>query len=142
MEPYKKLSRPAGGVKADEMVAALIAEMMNASTVAHKLHLKVKGVGSYAQHMALGSFYDDVKDLADSLAEQYQGHKLILLNIGEAPMKNFVMNDVDDCLEYLEKFYNLISEVQSVMTCSSIINEMDNIKSLTNTTKYKLKFLS
>lgn len=142
MESYKKLARPVSSSKADDMMASVIAEMINASVVTHKLHLKVKGAGSYAQHTALGAFYDEIRDFADSLAEQYQGHKLMLLNVGEAPMKNISLQSVDNCLEYLDKLYTLISETQSVMTCSSIINEMDSSKALINSTKYKLKFLS
>ncbi len=40
--------------RVDEMTAMLVQELMNASTSFHKLHLKVTGVGSYAQHKALG----------------------------------------------------------------------------------------
>ena len=138
----QRLSRPKGGEKADELVGILIAELLNASVLTHKLHLKVTGLGSYAQHMALGDFYNSIKDGADELAEQYQGHKMIILDTDKALMTNYILTSVDDCLDYLEKLYNLISEVQSMMTCSSIINKMDELKSTINTTKYKLNFLN
>ena len=138
----QRLSRPKGGEKADELVGILVAELMNASTLTHKLHLKIIGVGSYAQHKALNEFYDDIKDHADTLAEEYQGHKMILLDTDKAFMSNYILSTVEDCLDYLEKLYNLISEVQSMMTCSSIINTMDEIKSTINSTKYKLNFLN
>lgn len=138
----QRLSRPKGGEKADELVGILVAELMNASTLTHKLHLKITGAGSYAQHIALNEFYDAIKDHADTLAEEYQGHKMILLDTDKALMTNYILSSIEDCLDYLEKLYNLISEVQSVMTCSSIINTMDEIKSTINSTKYKLKFLN
>lgn len=138
----QRLSRPKGGEKADELVGILVAELLNASVLTHKLHLKVTGAGSYAQHKALNEFYDTIKDQADSLAEQYQGHKMVILNTDKALMSTYVLISVDDCLDYLEKLYNLISEVQSMMTCSSIINEMDELKSTINSTKYKLNFLT
>ena len=138
----QRLSRPKGGEKADELVGILVAELMNASVLTHKLHLKITGVGSYAQHKALNEFYDAVKDHADTLAEEYQGHKMILLDTDKAFMSNYILSTVEDCLDYLEKLYNLISEVQSMMTCSSIINTMDEIKSTINSTKYKLNFLN
>ena len=48
----------------------LIAVLFLSRDIAHKAHLSTE---SYAQHMALGSFYDEVIDLADKLAEAYQG---------------------------------------------------------------------
>ena len=41
-------STPAGG-SIDTMTAACVSELMNASTSFHKLHLKVTGVGSFAE---------------------------------------------------------------------------------------------
>ena len=35
------------------------------------MHLSTK---SYAEHKALGHFYEDILDLADKYAETYQGH--------------------------------------------------------------------
>lgn len=138
----KTLSRPKGGNTADRLVGELISELLNASTVTHKLHLLVKGEASYAQHAALNEFYAGIKDSADSLAEQYQGHKLILLEIKAAPMEGILLKNVDDCIKYLDSVYMMVSKTQDMMTCSSIVNEMDNIKSLINSTKYKLFFLA
>jgi hypothetical protein len=43
--------------------------------LAHKEHLRTK---SYANHMALNEFYEEIVELADGLAEAYQGkHGLI-----------------------------------------------------------------
>lgn len=36
-------------------------------------HWRVKGPGSYASHMALGSFYGFIPDFLDGLVEGYQG---------------------------------------------------------------------
>jgi hypothetical protein len=47
----------------------------------------------------------------------------------------------DEAIKYLRVLYNKIGEVQGMMTCSSIINTMDEIKALINSTKYKLLFL-
>lgn len=41
------------------MIARLIAILFLSREVAHRAHLNTK---SYAQHMALGSFYDDIID--------------------------------------------------------------------------------
>jgi hypothetical protein len=54
-----------------ENAAVFVAALLNSSTAAHFLHLSTK---SYAEHKALGSFYEDILDLADQYAETYQGH--------------------------------------------------------------------
>ena len=54
-----------------ENAAIFVAALLNSSTAAHFLHLSTK---SYAEHKALGHFYEDILELADSYAETYQGH--------------------------------------------------------------------
>lgn len=41
-------------------------------------HLKAKGPGSFAQHVALGELYDAITDLADEITEMFQGYKGLL----------------------------------------------------------------
>lgn len=41
-------------------------------------HLKAKGPGAYAQHVALGELYDALTDMADDITETIQGYKGIL----------------------------------------------------------------
>lgn len=55
------------------MIEQLIARVFYARNVAHFEHWRAKGDGSFAKHMALGSFYDDVIEALDSLVEGYQG---------------------------------------------------------------------
>lgn len=52
------------------MIGELIIKLFHARTNAHILHLKTR---SHAQHLALKDFYDGIVDLADTLAEAYQG---------------------------------------------------------------------
>lgn len=54
-----------------ENAAVFVAALLNSSTAAHFLHLSTK---FYAEHKALGHFYTDILELADSYAETYQGH--------------------------------------------------------------------
>lgn len=49
---------------------AIISVMFMSREQAHREHLKTT---SYAQHMALGEFYDEIVDIADEFAETYQG---------------------------------------------------------------------
>ena len=117
----------------------LIADFLEAVTVVHKAHLKITGDGSYAAHTAMGAFYDEIGDLADSIAESYQGLTEKLLEIGTGEAKTF--STAKDCVKYLNELYAKVDAAQAVCTYSEINNDLDNVKSLINSTKYKLIFL-
>jgi DNA-binding ferritin-like protein len=95
---------------------------------------------SYAAHKALNEFYDEILGKADDLAEQYQGHVEMILEY-PAQMDIPMLKTPEEAIIYLRNLYDKISSVQSMMTCSSIINTMDEAKALINSTKYKLIFL-
>lgn len=125
----------------EHKTAYLVTELMNAAVSAHKLHLKVTGTGSYASHKALNELYDGLPDLADDVAEGFQGAREVLLECSteKAPK---VLNSVEDCVNYLRELNGMVSELQAIMPYSEIVNDLDNVKSLLNSTKYKLLFLS
>ena len=55
------------------MMEEMIATLFLSREFAHRRHLLVTGPGSFAAHTALGSFYDDIIERADAIAEAYQG---------------------------------------------------------------------
>lgn len=118
------------------MMAELIAEMLHGATRTHMTHLKTT---SFAAHMALGEFYDALPDLADGIAEQYQGVTEELLDY---PQVNVApINTPEEAIGYLRMLYSKVDAVQKACMYSEIINELDMIKSQINSTKYKLIFL-
>ena len=55
--------------------ADFVGTLFLARDVAHSVHLNTR---SFAKHMALNTFYDEIIELADKFAEAYQGrHGLI-----------------------------------------------------------------
>lgn len=62
----------------------LIATLFMSREFAHRRHLLVTGPGSYAAHVALSSFYDDIVDNADAIAEAWQGRHGLM---GEIPYR-------------------------------------------------------
>lgn len=124
----------------DTMVASCVTELMNAATSFHKLHLKVTGVGSHAAHLALKELYDALPDHADDLAEGYQGAAEVLLKYQEPSSR--ILETVDDAIWYIKDLHTMITNLQSQIPYSEIVNDLDNIKSTLNGAKYKLKFLS
>jgi len=115
----------------------LVGMMFLARDMTHSVHLNTR---SYAKHMALGSFYDNIIEHADIFAEAYQGKYGL---IGPIPRKSsvksvgivdFLQSQVDD----IEKSrYDVCSEKDT--TLQQLI---DNIVQEYLTTLYKLKFLS
>lgn len=115
----------------------LVATLFLARDLAHREHLRTK---SYAQHMALGSFYDGIVDLADSLAEAWQGKFAQLLDIplatSEEEMK--IIDLLEAQLDWIhEERYNAIAKEQTALH-----NIIDEIEALYMSTLYKLRFLS
>lgn len=105
-------------------------------TVAHQLHLKTD---SYAKHVALNTFYDEIVDHADGIAEQWQGEQEELLDIPTLAAK-----DATDPLKYLKETLKWIESNRYEAfdkTDTSIQNDIDNVVKLFRSTIYKLRFL-
>jgi len=131
-------SAPSAG-SVDTMTAACVSELMNAATSIHKLHLKVKGTGSYAAHKALNELYDALPGHADDLAEGYQGASEKLLDYKESAPRT--LNTVEEGIAYLRDMYQMINGLQAKMPYSEIVNSLDTVKDTINSGKYKLLFL-
>jgi DNA-binding ferritin-like protein len=123
----------------EEQTSDLVSELMNAATSFHKLHLKVKDLGSFAAHSALQTLYDALPEHADTLAESFQGATEKLLQYREFPPK--VLNTVNDGLVYATQLKEMVNNLQSKMPYSEIVNDLDLVKSSINAVKYKLIFL-
>lgn len=120
-------------------MGALVADFLESVTSVHKAHLKITGPGSYAAHTAMGAFYDEIGDLADGIAESYQGATETLLDIPSVQQASFT--SAAECVNFLNSLYQKVDAAQSVCPYSEINNELDNVKTLINSTKYKLIFL-
>jgi DNA-binding ferritin-like protein len=105
-------------------------------TVAHQLHLKTD---SFSQHSALNTFYDEIVDHADGIAEQWQGEQEELLDIPTLAAK-----DATDPLKYMKETLKWIEGNRYEAfekTDTSIQNDIDNVVKLFRSTIYKLRFL-
>jgi hypothetical protein len=70
--------------------------------VAHSVHLNTR---SYAKHVALNTFYDEIVDLADKFAEAYQGrHGLIgAISLQSTKKPGNIVEFLQDQLEEIEE---------------------------------------
>jgi hypothetical protein len=119
-------------------VGRFIGLLLNSATQTHIYHLQTK---SYATHMALGDYYGEIRDLADSIAEMYQGSYQQIIR-GFTP---FTPVEDDSPINHL---LNVLLQVQSMRyevfkkEDTQIQNEIDTVVALINSTIYKIKFLS
>ncbi len=119
----------------DAPCAELIARCFDARTVAHFAHLQTQ---SYAQHMALGSFYDDIAGAADAFAECHMGVEGRLTGYPAIAPKPST-----PVLEYLTELHDWVVKHRTVCADGSteLANLIDEILAVIDRTFYKLKFL-
>ena len=111
--------------------------LLHSVTNAHILHFQSL---SYSQHMALGTYYDEVSDLVDGFVEAFQG-KYGLLTKYQSDYQLPDNNPVT-YLTYLKDEVATLRRAPNFPQDSELQNEVDNIANLINTTFYKLRFLA
>jgi hypothetical protein len=114
----------------------MVSLLFHSRTQAHTLHLQTK---SFAEHSALGGYYDEIGDIVDGLIESYQGKYSIIKGY-----KKYDIEDYKDTTTTVNYFKDLYSKVEDLRDCckdSYIQNEIDNVCKLLNSTLYKLRFL-
>lgn len=119
---FKTINKP-------QKAALLVSNCFHARTLAHISHLQTT---SYAQHVALNSFYSGIVDLTDAFAESFQGRYGI---IGSYPAPSISGGGVE-----LVKNLRIWID-QNRAECGSqseLQNDIDSIVALCNSTIYKL----
>jgi DNA-binding ferritin-like protein len=113
------------------------AYLMSSAVQVHIYHLRAKGPGSFAMHMALGSLYDGLPDLVDNLAESMQGKMGLLNYTYEASYDNS-----GSPLSYIRGCLNYVKETRKVICQDTYVqNQIDGIEELFYSTIYKLENL-
>lgn len=105
--------------------------------VAHSVHLNTR---SFAKHMALNTFYDEIVGLADSFAEAYQGRHGLIGQIS-VPANKKAANIVEFLQGQLDEIEKCRYEVCE-KSDTAIQNIIDEIVALYLSTLYKLRFLA
>lgn len=128
--------------------AELVARCFAARTAAHFAHLIT---GSYAQHMALGDFYDAVATGADEFVECYQavfgklpGFPDIRPSQGDitaalSDLRTWIAANRDECCEKYDE--SAEGAESNDVDCTELANLIDNILAVVDRAIYKLKFL-
>ena len=114
--------------------ADLIGHLFLARDVTHSVHLNTR---SYAKHKALGGFYGKVIDLADDLAETYQGRYGLI-----GPITLHSAEKTNNVVEFLEDSMKKVEKEREEYDDTAIQNIIDEIIALYLSTLYNLKFLA
>lgn len=118
-------------------IAELVMCLLNSVTTTHIMHLQTP---SYAEHKALGEFYEEVGDLVDSFVESYQGKYGLIQNYP----KTYEL-PADEPVTYLKALGAELEQYRRAPGFpqdSELQNELDNVANLINGTLYKLRFLN
>lgn len=115
------------------LMGKLVMKLFDARTNAHVQHLQAP---TYAIHMALGGFYDEIASTADSIAEAWQGAYQTLLPL---PAPGPLTRDPLASLKMLREWI----EENRAAACddSEIQNLIDEAMDQIDSTMYKLRFL-
>lgn len=111
--------------------------LLNSVTTAHMLHLQTT---SFSQHMALGTYYNEIGDLVDSFVEAYQGKYGLVTGY---PATAALMSNMMplEYVEYLKEEVQSLRVKQDFPQDSELQNITDEIAQLIDSTLYKLRFL-
>ena len=117
------------------MIEELVVKVFATRAAAHLAHWKTK---SYAQHAALGDFYDAIIDQIDGIVEAYQG-SFGLIDVGDMNSKTYT-----DIVKQLEADVVWIAKNRSKIAKDvyALENLIDGLTETYLKTLYKLKNLS
>ena len=115
-------------------MALFAATLLHSGTNAHFAHWSTN---SYSEHVALGEYYDEIIDLVDALVEAYMGCYTQLKDFPEVYHK-----PKGDTVSYFVSLQRFVKEArQDLPKETQIVQLIDNIAELIDTTIYKLKNL-
>lgn len=139
-ETEDKKEETAGIAGFDGNPAKFFSKLFESREMAHVYHLQVKGEeGSYAAHMALGSYYDGILGFIDDLIEIYQGQYDVIEGY------DVIDTSTTKSKDKVEYFKELADFIKSERKCISnedthLHNIIDEVLALVYKTLYKLRF--
>ena len=119
------------------MIEELVKKVFCTRNCVHLAHWRTK---SYAQHKALGHFYEDIIGATDKFVESYMGASGKVINEFDVP----AAKPVKDILKHLSDEANWINEHREHIASEipALENIVDEITAIYLKTIYKLKQLS
>ena len=116
--------------------AKLISYLLHSRTQIHIFHWQTQ---SFAEHMALNTYYDEIVELIDGIVEAWMGKYGILKGYSNFNLMEYT--NVQQVIAYLEALCEAIDATYDIVTDTYIQNLLDGITELTRSTIYKLQNL-
>jgi hypothetical protein len=118
----------------EKNAALFVGTMLHSATITHFQHFATK---SYAQHQALGAYYDAIPDLVDKYAEAYQGRFGLITGYDVEFHKH------RDPKAYVKGLLTFLDEIKPTLPKDSdLVNLFDAVVDAVTSLKYKLENLS
>jgi len=114
-------------------LAQLAAKVFSDRNIAHRAHWKAKGVGSYAEHIALGEFYDAIVGAIDAIIEADQGMYGLI--------DDFTVEDdkPENMAEFIKQGSSWIETNRDKFSkCAAVLALIDDLTAIYLRTAYKL----
>jgi DNA-binding ferritin-like protein len=121
----------------NEDFCEMVCQILHSQKQAHIFHL---GTKSFAEHMALNGYYDEIDELVDGIIESFQGKYGLLTNYKSYKVQSY--KNKKQVLKYFTSLLNTIEEKRDSVDDSYLQNQIDTIQELIYSTMYKLKFLN
>lgn len=121
-----------------QMIKKLIMVLLHSATNAHILHLQTR---SFAEHMALATYYEGIVAPVDSLVENMQGMTGEIIT--DYPLENTGFTESMKPIDYLLRIRELFLQHRPAFPsgATQIQNILDTIMELIDSSIYKLRFL-
>jgi len=120
-------------------INGLVSKLLHSRIQVHIFHWQTKSQSSFAEHMALGGFYEGIGDLTDGLVESYQGKHDIITGYDSMKLEDY--QSVEQLIKYFKALDLAIEKDRKSVKESFIQNQIDTIQELIYSTLYKLRFL-
>ena len=120
-------------------ISNMISKLLHSRSQTHIFHWQTNSQSSFAEHMALGGYYEGIGDLLDGLVESFQGKHGIIKGYKSENLESY--ESVKQLISYFESLNEVIETNRKSIKESYIQNQIDTIQELIFSTLYKLKFL-
>lgn len=122
-----------------DIMSALISKLLHSRIQVHAFHWQTKSKSSFAEHMALGGFYEEIGDLTDGLVESFQGKHEIIKGYESSELEDY--KNVEQLITYFKNLDNEIEKDRKKIKESYLQNQIDTVQELIYSTLYKLRNL-
>jgi len=114
----------------------MVSHILHSRNQAHIFHLQTE---SFAEHMAFQAYYEGIVDLLDVLVESYQGKNGIIKKYTSFSLNNYEGNK--ESINYFKALLKNIETLKSDVQDTYLLNQIDTIVELVQSTIYKLSHL-